>query len=148
MRYRFGDYALDPQNYELSKNGVAVALEPQVFSLILLLIENRERVVTKDELIDTVWNGRIVSEATLSSRVSAARRAIGDSGATQTVIRTIPRRGFRFVAPVDADAAHPNLLLRRQPQPRAFDSVRHPTVPNFPMRRPAAALPSSRSQTG
>jgi DNA-binding winged helix-turn-helix (wHTH) protein len=105
MRYLFGDYALDPQNYELSKNGVAVALEPQVFSLILLLIENRERVVTKDELIDIVWNGRIVSEATLSSRVSAARRAIGDSGATQTVIRTIPRRGFRFVAPVDADTA-------------------------------------------
>ena len=105
MSYRFGDYAIDPQNYELSENGAPVALEPQVFSLILLLIENRERVVTKDELIDTVWNGRIVSEATLSSRISAARRAVGDSGAEQSVIRTIPRRGFRFVASVEADTA-------------------------------------------
>ena len=105
MSYRFGDYVLDPQNYELSKNGAAVALEPQVFSLILLLIENRERVVTKDELIDKVWNGRIVSEATLSSRISAARRAVGDSGATQSVIHTIPRRGFRFVAAVNVETA-------------------------------------------
>ena len=103
MRYRFGDHALDPQNFELSENGVAVAMEPQVFSLLLLLIENRERVVTKDELIDKVWNGRIVSEATLSSRISAARKAVGDSGATQSVIRTIPRRGFRFIASVDPD---------------------------------------------
>lgn len=105
MKYRFGNHALDPQNFELSENGIAVPLEPQVFSLILLLIENRERVVTKDELIESVWNGRIVSEATLSSRVSAARKAVGDSGATQSVIRTIPRRGFRFVASVDPDTA-------------------------------------------
>lgn len=112
MKYQFGDYVLDPQNYELSENGVTVALEPQVFSLILLLIENRERVVTKDELIDSVWNGRIVSEATLSSRVSAARKAVGDSGAAQSVIRTVPRRGFRFVALVETDkvpAAEPGL---------------------------------------
>ena len=105
MTYRFGDFSLDPQRFELNENGVAVALEPQVFNLILLLLENRERVVTKDEMIDRIWDGRIVSEATLSSRVSAARRAVGDSGAAQSVIKTIPRRGFRFVAAVKTDSA-------------------------------------------
>lgn len=106
MIYRFGDYALDPRSFELSRHGAPIALEPQVFTLLQLLIENRDRVVTKDELIAHVWHGRIVSEATLSSRISAARRAIGDSGSLQAVIRTIPRRGFRFVAAVDTDAPH------------------------------------------
>lgn len=108
MTYRFGDYEIDSLSYELTENGVAVALEPQVFSLIVLLIENRDRVVTKDELIDTIWGGRIVSDATLSSRISAARRAVGDSGSRQSVIRTIPRRGFRFVADVETGRAEAN----------------------------------------
>ena len=79
-------------------------LEPQVFSLLLFLIENRDHVVTKEDLKDGVWNGRIVSDATMNTRINAARRAVGDTGKTQTVIRTYPKRGFRFVADVSSDA--------------------------------------------
>jgi TolB-like protein len=98
MIYRFGDYFLDAARFELSENGKAVAIEPQVFSLLLHLIENSGRVVSKDDLINEIWDGRSISDTTLSSRISALRRAIGDNGDAQSVIRTIPRRGFRFVA--------------------------------------------------
>ena len=100
MIHRFGDYCLDPQSYELSCGGEVVTVEPQVFSLLLFLVENRDRVVSKDDLIEGVWGGRIVSDATLSSRVSAARQAVGDTGEAQAVIRTVRSRGFRFVADV------------------------------------------------
>ena len=103
MAYRFGEFALDPQNYELRRRGDVVPMEPQVFSLLLYLVENRGRVVSKDDLIAGVWQGRIVSDATLSSRINAVRQAVGDSGKDQAVIRTIPRRGFRFVPPVDME---------------------------------------------
>ncbi len=73
-------------------------MEPQVFRLLVFLIENRDRVVSKDQIIETVWEGRIVSDATLNTRINAARRAVGDNGKDQLVIHTIPRRGFRFVA--------------------------------------------------
>jgi len=105
MLYRFGDYALDLQTYTLRRGRDEIAVEPQVFGILACLIANRDRVVTKDELIDAVWDGRIVSDATLSSRISLARQAVGDSGESQTVIRTVPRRGFRFVAEVAADSA-------------------------------------------
>ena len=81
MRYRFGEHTLDTQIYELLRAGEPVATEPQVFSLLRFLVENPDRVVTKDELIESVWNGRIVSDATLSSRINAARQAVGDNGA-------------------------------------------------------------------
>lgn len=100
MIYRFGDCVLDRRQRALRRDGQAVTVEPQVFDLLLLLIDHRERVVGRDELIDVVWGGRIVSDATVDSRVSAARRAIGDSGSAQSMIRTLPRRGFRFVATV------------------------------------------------
>ncbi len=104
MIYRFAGYSLDPATFQLKRGNEEIAVEPQVFSVLAFLIENRERVVSKDDLIYAVWDGRIVSDATLSSRISAARHAIGDSGEAQAVIRTMPRRGFRFVAelePVD-----------------------------------------------
>jgi TolB-like protein/DNA-binding winged helix-turn-helix (wHTH) protein/cytochrome c-type biogenesis protein CcmH/NrfG len=82
---------------------VIVHIEPQVFDLLVHLIRHRDRFVSKDELLDTIWQGRIVSEATLSSRISAARRALGDSGNDQSLIRTLYRRGFRFVGDVDDD---------------------------------------------
>ena len=78
-----------------------VAVEPQVFDLLVYLLRHRDRVVSKDDLIAGVWGGRIVSEATVSSRINAARRAVGDSGEQQSLIRTIPRKGIRFVAQVD-----------------------------------------------
>ena len=78
-----------------------MALEPQVFDILVYFIENRDRVVSKDDLIASVWGGRIVSESTLTSRINAVRKAIGDTGEKQSCIRTFARKGFRFVAPVD-----------------------------------------------
>ena len=98
MIYRFGRFALDTDSFALTADGEVIAVEPQVFSLLQFLIENRERVVIKDEIINEVWDGRIVSDGTLNSRVNSARRAVGDDGKAQSVIKTFPRRGFRFVA--------------------------------------------------
>jgi DNA-binding winged helix-turn-helix (wHTH) protein len=95
--YSFDSFILDTGTRELRRDGKLVALEPQVFDLLVLLIDNRDQVVSKDDIIASVWRGRIVSESTLGSRVNAARKAIGDSGDRQTLIRTIARKGFRFV---------------------------------------------------
>lgn len=105
MQLAFGEYVLDVQRRELSRSAEQIAIEPQVFDVLLYLVENRDRVVTKDDLIAVVWGGRIVSEATLTSRINAARKAVGDSGDQQAVIKTYPRRGFRFVASLDGQTA-------------------------------------------
>jgi adenylate cyclase len=105
--YRFGNFTLNTELLELRNGQDQVTVEPQVFSLLAYLIENRSHVVSKQELIDAVWEGRIVSDDTLNSRINAARRAVGDTGAAQAVIRTIVKRGFRFVAEVDAPASPP-----------------------------------------
>ena len=102
MIYRFGTFALDTELLELRSAQGPVTVEPQVFSVLAYLIENRSRVVSKDELINAVWGGRIVSDATLNSRINAARRAVGDTGTAQAIIRTIVKRGFRFIAEIDA----------------------------------------------
>ena len=80
MEFRFTDHVLDVARRELRRNGEPVALEPQVFDLLVHLIRNRDRVITKADLLDSLWGGRIVSESTLNSRINAARRAVGDSG--------------------------------------------------------------------
>jgi len=98
MKFQLELYTIDTDRRELTRAGKAVHVEPQVFDLLVFLIENRHRVVTKDELFAAVWKGRIVSEATLSSRINAARRAIGDSGEKQAYIRTVARHGFLFAA--------------------------------------------------
>jgi TolB-like protein len=103
MIYRFDKFELDLATFELRKDGAVVAIEPQVFSLLTVLIENRERLVGKDELIEKVWDGRIVSEAALSSRIKSARQALGDDGRSQHFIKTIHGQGFRFIA-----EAHPH----------------------------------------
>jgi len=103
--FRFSDFEIDIARHELRHAGAIVHIEPQVFDLLVHLVRNRDRIVSKDELIDAVWQGRIVSEATLSSRISAARRALGDSGNDQSFIRTLYKRGFRFVGDVDEGAA-------------------------------------------
>ena len=99
-RFAFGDYALDVARRELRRGAHLLPVEPQVFDLLVFLIQHRDRVVSKDDLIKGVWGGRIVSESTLTSRINAVRKAIGDSGARQEMIRTLARKGFRFVAPV------------------------------------------------
>jgi pimeloyl-ACP methyl ester carboxylesterase/DNA-binding winged helix-turn-helix (wHTH) protein len=97
MSFVFGDCEIDCNRRELRRTGVATHVEPQVFDVLVYLVRHRDRVVSKDELIQTIWGGRIVSEDTVTSRISAARRAVGDTGDQQQVIRTISRRGFRFV---------------------------------------------------
>jgi len=99
-QFAFGDYALDVARRELRRGADLQPVEPQVFDLLVFLIQHRDRVVSKDDLIEGVWGGRIVSESTLTSRINAARKAIGDSGEKQRLIRTIPRKGLRFVGDV------------------------------------------------
>lgn len=106
MQFLFSDHLLDTDRRELSRDQVPVAVEPQVFDLVVHLMRNRDRVVTKDELIDKIWLGRSVSESTLTSRINAARKAIGDSGASQALIRTVARKGFRFVGNVEMRNGH------------------------------------------
>lgn len=100
MIYRFGAFTIDPSIFELRQHGNPVSIEPQVFNVLLHLVRHRDQIVSRDELIAAVWDGRAVSDTTLSSRIFAVRRAVGDSGEAQDVIRTISRRGFRFVADV------------------------------------------------
>ena len=100
MIYFFENYSLDIDRRELRRGAEAVAVEPQVFDVLAYLISHRERVISNDDLIASVWNGRIVSESTLSSRIAAVRQAVGDSGERQCLIRTIPRKGYRFIAQV------------------------------------------------
>jgi TolB-like protein len=102
MLYRFGTFELDMARFELRAGGEARPLEPQVFALLALLVENRERLVSRDEIIEKVWDGRVVSDAAVASRVKSARQALGDDGKSQRYIRTIHSQGFRFVADVQA----------------------------------------------
>jgi TolB-like protein len=111
MNYRFDDCLLDSQRRELHRCGRVVPIEPQIFDLLQYLLGNRGRVVSRDELIAELWKGRIVSESTLSSRISTVRTAIGDDGKQQRLVKTFSRRGVRFVAEVheirDGDAGRP-----------------------------------------
>jgi len=111
LPFCFEDQVLDPTRRELSRNGRTVTVEPRVFDLLHYLIENCDRLVTKDDLIARIWDGRIISDSTLSSAIAAARRAIGDSARDQRLIRTSARRGFRFVGSVrPADRPAPSDL--------------------------------------
>ncbi len=100
MRYLFEDYTFDTERRELHRGTDAVLITPQVFDLLEYLIRNRQRVVSKDDLVSAVWNGRIVSDAALTTRLNAARNAIGDTGEERRLIKTLPRKGFRFVGTV------------------------------------------------
>ncbi len=103
MRFLFDGYVLDIDRRELRHGAEPIALEPLVFDLLVYLIVNRDRAVSKDNVLDAVWSGRIVSESALTTRIAAARRAIGDSGERQRLIRTIARKGFRFVGEVQEE---------------------------------------------
>lgn len=100
MEYHFADFTLNIKKFELHRQAKRVLLEPQVFLLIKQLLENRDRMVTKDEIVAEIWNGRIVSDASIASRIKSARAALGDDGKAQHTIRTIHGQGFRFVADV------------------------------------------------
>ena len=111
MRYLFEEYAFDTDRRELYRGADVVSVAPQVFDLLVYLVQNRDRVVSKDDLIASVWGDRIVSESTLTSRINSARKVVGDSGADQKLIRTVPRKGFRFVGA---------LRMQGRPSPRTW----------------------------
>ncbi len=119
MIYDFEGYSLDIDRRELRSGKNLVAVEPQIFDLLTFLIRNCDRVVSKDDLISEVWKGRIVSDSTLNSSINAVRQAIGDSGETQRFIRTIPRKGFRFVGTVRQEAKSQKL----KPAPPATEEA-------------------------
>ncbi|MEM9617412.1 MAG: winged helix-turn-helix domain-containing protein [Pseudomonadota bacterium] len=139
MIYLFDQYELDADKVELRAGGDAVAVEPQVFSLLLLLVENRERMVSKDEIIEKVWDGRIVSESAVTSRIKSARQALGDDGKTQKYIRTVHGQGFRFVGEATAiggaarteivDAPAPDIAM-----PASSAGAAKPSIAVLPFR--------------
>jgi pimeloyl-ACP methyl ester carboxylesterase/DNA-binding winged helix-turn-helix (wHTH) protein len=101
--WRFEDFVLDTQRYELRSGGDVIRVEPQVFDVLTQLVSNSDRFVSKEELFDSVWGGRFVTEAALTSRIKAARRALGDDGESQRLIRTVRGRGYQFVGTLIAD---------------------------------------------
>jgi TolB-like protein len=134
LRYLFEEYAFDTERRELYRGTHAISLAPQVFDLLDYLIRNRDRVVTKDELIDAVWNGRSVSDAALTTRLNITRSAIGDSGQEQRLIKTLPRRGFRFVGGVrEVHAARAEVdSTSTEPAPRVITLPDKPSIAVLP----------------
>ncbi len=100
MIYTFDQFELDTHAVELRAGGAQVALQPQVFDLLYLLVENHERMVSRDEIVEKVWQGRAISETAISSRIKTLRQALGDDGSDQRIIRTLHGRGFRLIAEV------------------------------------------------
>ena len=115
MQFLFENHVLDADRRELRRGDDLIAVEPQVFDLLLYLVRNRERVVSKDDLIASVWGGRIVSDSTLTSRINAVRKAVGDNGEEQRLIRTIARKGIRFVSAVDEAAKSNEVAVAQKP---------------------------------
>jgi TolB-like protein/cytochrome c-type biogenesis protein CcmH/NrfG len=144
LRYLFEDCALDTDRRELRRGTALVAVEPQVFDLLVHLIRHRDRVVSKDDLLASVWHGRIVSESALFNRINAARSAIGDTGDQQRLIKTSPRKGIRFVGEVREDEAstvgaiHPGPATHHA---RTVDTSAHSEIPTLPLPdRPSIAV--------
>ena len=138
MQLVFADHTLDIDRRELHRGSELVAVEPQVFDLLIYLVQNRDRVASKSDLIASVWKGRIVSESTLTSRINAARTAIGDSGEDQKLIRTIARRGFRFVGAVRTQSNADEPANAVGPPPDVLHEQSRPALP--PSDRPAIAV--------
>lgn len=128
MSYQFEDCVIDTDRRELHRGAALVAVEPQVFDLLVHLVRNRDRVVSKEELLATVWRGRIVSESALFNRINAARSAIGDTGGRQRLIKTLPRKGLRFVAEVREDAGPRSI----QPAPPRLPLPDRPSIAVLP----------------
>jgi TolB-like protein len=139
MIYRFGPFELDTAKAELRSGGEVCSVEPQVFALLALLVDNRERLVSKDEIIEKVWDGRVVSEAAVASRIKSARKVLGDDGKTQQFIKTIHRQGFRFVA--DAKVSRAGVVDQGGGKPalQSADHTSRPSIAVLPFRPIGAA---------
>ena len=137
--WSFDDFVLDQPRYELRRNGIAIKMEPQVFDVLTQLVSNHHRLVTKNELLDTVWGGRFVTEAALSSRIKAARRALGDDGASQRYIRTVRGRGYQFIGTIIESA--------RPEHAEALAPIRFGDFPTTPTPTTTDAYPHRRRAT-
>lgn len=131
MRFVFEDHVLDADRRELTRGSRTIATGPQVFDLLLYLLRNRTRVVTKEELFDTVWSGRIVSDSTLTSHINAVRTSIGDTGEEQRLVRTIARKGYRFVGEVSVTDSSAPATSRESSAP-APAPPNHPSIAVLP----------------
>jgi TolB-like protein/tetratricopeptide (TPR) repeat protein len=130
VQFLFADYVLDLNRRELTRGSAAIAIGPRVFDLLVYLVQARDRVVTRDELLATVWSGRVVSESTLTSHINAVRKAIGDSGQEQRLIRTIARKGLRFVGEVEARS--PDSAIVRNAEQANSNERQEPSLPDKP----------------
>ena len=139
MQFIFDNHRLDTERRELHRGSERIAVEPQVFDLLIYLLQNRDRVVSKDDLFASVWGGRIVSESTLTSRINAARKAVGDSGEDQKLIRTTARKGVRFVGLVDIRSNSANLIHAAGSPDEILEQPR--TAMPLPDRPSIAVLP-------
>ena len=137
MQFVFDDQTLDTERRELLRGGAPISMQPQVFDLLVHLVQNRDRVVSKEDLITLVWGGRTVSDSTFTSRVNAARTAIGDSGRDQKLIRTISRKGLRFVGTVN----EPSNSSRPADRLAEKSLERSPSALPLPDRPAIAVLP-------
>jgi TolB-like protein len=140
VQFLFDNHILDVDRRELRRGSAAIPVEPQVFDLLIYLVQNRDRVVSKDDLIASVWGGRIVSDSTLTSRINAARTAVGDSGQGQKLIRTIARKGLRFVGAVRTQANSAEPAQASDPPPGEIHEASRPALP-LPDRPAIAVLP-------
>ena len=145
MRFLFGDHVLDTTRRELNRGREPINLEPQVFDLLVYLLQNRECVVTKDDLLASVWGGRIVSDATLDSRIAAVRRAVGDTGAAQSLIRTFARKGVRFVGEVREEGKPATLAPELAVEPERPELALPAKPSAIPARRGLGAWVQSRA---
>jgi DNA-binding winged helix-turn-helix (wHTH) protein len=136
LRYLFEDFALDTDLRELRRQERVVTVEPQVFDLLVYLVRHRARLVTKDDLFRSIWHGRIVSESALTTRINAARAAVGDSGHEQRLIRTLRGHGFRFMGDV------------REPVAAAAEDHISATIPPAILDRPSIAMLPFANLTG
>src|SRR5438128_1195904 len=140
MILNFDDCEIDLERRELRRAGMAVHVEPQVFDLLAYLAQNGDRVVSKDEIFASIWEGRIVSDSTLTSRINAARTAVGDSGKAQKLIRTVPRKGLRFVGDVRTEPDRPEPADTLNSPPDATDGPTRAAL-QLPDRPAIAVLP-------
>lgn len=134
MIYRFGNFELDMGRFELREDGEPRPLEPQVFALIAYLVEHRERLVSKDEIFEKLWDGRIVTDAALASRIKLARKVLGDDGKAQRFIRTVHGKGFRFVADVRTTSAAASVETAGEPAPADEDQGAQPSIAVLPFQ--------------
>jgi TolB-like protein/Tfp pilus assembly protein PilF len=134
--YSFNQFKLDTDQFSLSALDKAIPVEPLVFNLLVYLVENRQRVVTREELLDNLWKGKVVTDAALGARLKDARKAVGDSGSRQQVIKTLHGRGYQFIAEVSES-------LNPSPTPIADDSIVQTDFPTLPDKPSIAVLPFS-----